>query len=259
MPFLSIDDMSFYYEVHGRGPALVFCHGSGGNHLSWWQQVPYFSQRYTCITFDHRAFGRSHDRPGGPGRAAFAPDVIALLDHLGIEKVAVVAQSMGGRTAVGLTLRVPARIRALVFSGTTAGCIDTGVRALQEQYRAANGGRADVIVRGLSPAFTRRCRELTFLYRSIARINPRKPPDFLAPRPGYQGSVAAHLAALKLPTLFLTGEDDVITPAPVVEAAARLVPHAQFICVPGAGHSVYFERPDLFNSIVSTFLADCCD
>src|SRR5713226_1542507 len=52
--FLHRPDCDLYYEVTGTGPALIFAHGLSGNHLSWWQQVPYFSDRYTCVTFAHR-------------------------------------------------------------------------------------------------------------------------------------------------------------------------------------------------------------
>ena len=76
---------NLYYEVTGSGPALLFAHGLGGNHLSWWQQVPVFAERYRCITADQRGFGQSPDVAGGPGPDALAPDALALLDHLGIE------------------------------------------------------------------------------------------------------------------------------------------------------------------------------
>ena len=59
MPFANINGIELYYEVHGEGPALVLAHGGGGSHLSWWQQVPEFSQTYKVITFDHRSFGHS--------------------------------------------------------------------------------------------------------------------------------------------------------------------------------------------------------
>ena len=46
MPSIALKDgASLYYEVHGKGPALVFAHGLGGNHASWWQQVPVFADR----------------------------------------------------------------------------------------------------------------------------------------------------------------------------------------------------------------------
>ena len=49
--YLDRPDCRVYYEVAGDGPLLVFAHGLGGNHLSWWQQVPHFRDRYTCVTF----------------------------------------------------------------------------------------------------------------------------------------------------------------------------------------------------------------
>ena len=59
MPYLDRPDCRLYYETEGQGPALVFAHGLGGNHLSWWQQVPHFRDRYTCVTFAHRGFSPS--------------------------------------------------------------------------------------------------------------------------------------------------------------------------------------------------------
>jgi len=75
MPSVSINGISLYYEVHGDGPAVVFAHGRGGNHMSWWQQIPEFSRRYRCITFDHRGFGSSVEVGGGRGQDRFVDDL----------------------------------------------------------------------------------------------------------------------------------------------------------------------------------------
>jgi 3-oxoadipate enol-lactonase len=97
MPFMVTDGFRLYYEdTGGASPAVLFLHGAGGNHLSWWQQVPAFAEEYRCVTVDQRGFGRSPDLPGGPGVEALAGDALALLDHLGLARAAVVAQSMGG-------------------------------------------------------------------------------------------------------------------------------------------------------------------
>ena len=50
MPKAPANGIEIYYESAGDGPAVAFAHGAGGNHLSWWQQVPFFSQTYRCIT-----------------------------------------------------------------------------------------------------------------------------------------------------------------------------------------------------------------
>ncbi|MGH8705917.1 MAG: alpha/beta fold hydrolase, partial [Burkholderiales bacterium] len=108
-----------YYQVSGRGPALVFAHGLGGNHLSWWQQVPVFIRHYTCVVFAHRGFAPSPDPAGIPDPGHFADDLEALLGHLGFSEVRLVAQSMGGWTALRFALRHADRVRALVLSATT--------------------------------------------------------------------------------------------------------------------------------------------
>ena len=56
--------------------------------------------------------------------------------------------------------------------------------------------------------------------------------------------------------VFIAGEQDVLVPAPVVEAMHRKVPHSKFIQIAGAGHSAYFETPDEFNRVVMDFLAE---
>ena len=51
MPFAPLNDIDLFYETHGEGPAIVFLHGRGGNHLSWWQQVPHFQERFRWDAF----------------------------------------------------------------------------------------------------------------------------------------------------------------------------------------------------------------
>src|SRR5512146_1513531 len=102
MPTVSVNGVELYYEMYGEGPStIVFAHGASGNHLSWWQQIPYFSQRYRCITFSQRGFHLSPRPAGSRGASAFVGDLAALLDHLGIQDTALVAQSMSGLTCFG--------------------------------------------------------------------------------------------------------------------------------------------------------------
>ena len=63
----------------------------------------------------------------------------------------------------------------------------------------------------------------------------------------------ADLKQLTLPVLFISGKEDVVFPPPAAAALARLVPGAKLESVPEAGHSVYFQRPEIFNRVVSNF------
>ncbi len=256
MPFAAISGIELYYESHGSGPAVVFAHGAGGNHLSWWQQIPLFSQHFRCITFDHRAFGLSRDGEGEAqrGRRGFHEDLRELLNLLEIDDVRIVAQSMGGRTAVGFSLLNPGRCKAMVLAGTTGGAIDDDVREMQDTYRATEVGQLPLGKRSVSPELKERAASQEFLYRSIGRLNPPRPKDFLAPPPGYRGSSAERLAAADFPILFLVGDHDAVTPPEIIEGCHRATPGSQFVVIEDSGHSTYFEQPDAFNAVVLAFL-----
>jgi 3-oxoadipate enol-lactonase len=253
VPFLETNGIRLYYEVHGAGPPLLFAHGQGGNHLVWWQQVPFFAEHYTCITFDARAFGRSHDLDG-KGRAAFGSDVIGLLQHLGVEDVRVIAHSMGGRIGIAVALRSGIPCRALVLSGTNGGAVDDAIRARQQEAAEARGPRLGP--HSVAPHFKKERPDLWFLYQAIGRLNPPRPRDFLALPPGFRGSTAERLAACGAEILYLVGEHDSITPPDMIEMCHKIVPGSRFQVIPGAGHSTYFEQPEAFNETVLAFLRE---
>src|SRR6266581_2015287 len=146
MAFLVTDGFRLYYEdTGGPGPTLLFLHGAGGNHLSWWQQVPAFADEYRCITVDQRGFGQSPDVSGGPGPTALATDALALLDHLGIARAALVAQSMGGWAAVGAAVRAPERFWATVLANTVGNLTNDDIAAVRRRLAASSPPRPAVL------------------------------------------------------------------------------------------------------------------
>jgi 3-oxoadipate enol-lactonase len=241
--------MELYYEVHGEGPAIVFAHGAGGNHLSWWQQVPAFAKQYRCITFDHRGFGQSLDVPNGPGSQAFVQDLQELLDYLNVERVSLVAQSMGGRTCLGLTLASPDRVQALVLADTTGGFSDARMAEVRAEGEKVLAGPHPP-PRTYARSFLEEHPKRAFLYEQIRVINPLRQET---PVPG---PTAAQVQALRTPTLLIVGEHDIITPPAVIEMMQSYIPHARLAEVAAAGHSVYFEKPDEFNRLVLEFFAE---
>ena len=254
MALARINGIELYYESHGEGPAVVLAHGAGGNHLSWWQQVPHLSQHFRCVTFDHRGFGASRDLPDGPGADAFIEDLRQLLDHLGIERIALVAQSMGGWTSLGFASKYPDRVMALVLCDTTAGIDNPEVAREMKSLQATLQGRLAVVLqRAYSTQFPQREPAKCFLYQQISGLNVHVPADLLAKLTAMRHRVEP-LIERRTPITLLVGEEDVLTPARTMELMARQIPHARFVKVPAAGHSVYFEQPDEFNRIVLEFL-----
>jgi 3-oxoadipate enol-lactonase len=250
-----------YYEVCGDGPAVVFLHGLGGNHLSWWRQVPAFARRHTVVTYATRGLAPSRAEILPPDPAAFAGDLEAVLDHLGIERCALVAQSMGGWASVEFALASPARVSALVLAATS-GTFDVrrlDPAAFDAWAAKAEAARGALRKDGIHPAAGGRLAEsdpaLHHLYLSIDALAATGGLDKEALRAKLKRSRPPEDAAkLACPVLLAMGEEDIVFPsflAPRLAAKMRAARHVEF---PRAGHSAYFERADEFNEAVASFL-----
>lgn len=251
MPFLPIDGFQMYFERHGQGEAIVLAHGRGGSHLSWWQQVPALSQQYEVITFDHRGFGQSPDTPDGPGRSAYADDLRALLDHLDIQSAYLVGQSMGGWTSLGFAVNQPERVHGLILADTSAGIAEDVVL---QAYREKDEPPANVFDRAISAGFKKRDPEKAFLYAQLSALNPEPAEPLMSLLLSDDGPKAEALASLAIPTMFIVGQQDIVVPLEVVRMCAGFMSGATIEIVPDTGHSVYFERPDIFNELVQIFV-----
>ena len=249
MPFAEVNGARIYYHRGGAGDDVVFLHGAGGNHLVWWQQLEPFGAHFRCTTFDARGWGRS-DGMMKIGRFAFGSDLLALLDHLAIERAHIVAHSMGGRAVAGLLRLAPHRILSLTYSGTNGGVANDRIRQIQDELKElrGNGGLRE---HALSDEFEARSPDLAQLYRGINALNPPRPRGLLGRPPAmYRGSMHESIVAAGVPVLFVVGEHDMITSPELIEEAHRLVPGSAFQVIAGAGHSSYFEAPEEWNRIV---------
>jgi pimeloyl-ACP methyl ester carboxylesterase len=246
-----------HYEVYGKGPAVVFAHGLGGNHLSWWQQVAHFAPSRTCVVFAHRGFPPSSSFPGGAAPDSYADDLSALIEELGLKEVALVAQSMGGWTCLEYSLREPKKVRALVMA-STSGTVDFAQlknAEVDEWSRRSPGALAELQSRGIHPAGGERLAKeqpaLAQLYGQIAELAPADFREDVRKRIRDQRSRSPELLkGLPMPVLFVTGDEDWVFPPAAGPALARLAPKGSAVRVPAAGHSVYFERAAKFNELI---------
>ncbi len=257
MPMLDVTGGSLYYEDRGDGDrSIVFAHGAGGNHLSWWQQVPHFSQRYRCITIDHRGFGQSLDH-SGETVGAYTRDLEELLDHLGVASTAIVAQSMGGFTGMSFAGKHPERVWALVMANTFLGVGDDDLVAQAREHWAGlaqidPAGPAAEQTNMVGDRFKREHPERLFLYQQVRSLNP--PLDLPNTYSIEEGAISIEdLARLDVPVLFLAGEEDATIPVELTAAAQLHVAGSRIELVPEAGHSLYWEMPDVFNARLDAF------
>ena len=255
MSKVAVNGIEIEYQRYGpdssEANSIVFAHGAGGNLLSWFQQVPYFSRKYDCVVFSHRGFGHSYDLDNGPGMESFSDDLGGLTEALGIERFHLVAQSMGGRTALEFAVNQPERILSITFADTTGAMGEEDVETALTDWRDSHPDTRGIGFRALSEGFRERNPDMANLYLQIQRSNPLRD---ISGGILYGGPKGAELKKLTMPVQFIVGEADEITPPHVLQIASDHIEGSRVIVIPDSGHSVYFEKPDIFNFEVGRFI-----
>ena len=260
---LIVDGAEIHFEVSGQGPAIVFAHGLGGNHMSWWQQAGHFRTAYTCVTFAHRGFAPSWVKDGQPDPTLYANDLAALIDHLGLDQVHLVGQSMGGWTVVEYCLQHPQRVRSLVLSATVGSiapdrmasldsvALDLWVRKAEQTVAQCRDTKVH------QAAGWRMAQEqpaMHLLYQHIDEYARGLDKEVLRSRlRAMRVRAPAELAATGIRLLLVSPEEDIVIPPPAVRALAREVAGSRLIKLPETGHSPYFERAPVFNKCLDDF------
>ena len=275
MSTAQINGIELHYEEHGSGEPLLLIMGLAADSLAWMFQLPAFAEQYRTIVFDNRGVGRS-SKPAGPYTIAqMAEDATGLLDQLDIRRAHVLGVSMGGMIAQELTLRHPERVRSLVLACTYAKPdegIDQQLEASLAVFGGSRGpdGQIQIDVSKLDPMmFFQHLLPTVFNAQFIMAELPKLMQVFSgALQFGFSmDAILAQVAAtqshdsidrltdIKVPTLVLTGDADLLIPPRNSDVLAAKIPGAKLVKIAGGSHGFNFETPELFNKAVLEFLA----
>ncbi|GAA1940337.1 alpha/beta fold hydrolase [Agromyces allii] len=253
MPIADSNGTSIYYETHGEGSPIVFVHGSGGNHAAWWQQVAALRDRHTVVTIDLRGFGRSDSEGDVFDALAYPGDILAVLEHADLTDAVLLGQSIGAAAALKTALLAPERVRGVILAHSLGG-IDSGELVDLVRADRAEAEKLPVIDRLLSKRFQEEEAAKTFLFRQMGTFNVAKMQDLR--NLATDGPTVERLAEAGIRVAFLAGEKDAVLGVATVRKAHELVPGSLLEVVPDAPHSMYWERPDLFNAAVAKLAAE---
>jgi len=264
MPFLvSPDDVRLHYESVGTGPPLVL-HTGGAGGGSMWQDAGYvdaLATVRTCILFDHRGHGRS-DQPPLPKShrvTRYVDDIIALLDHLGIETTTFWGYSQGADFGLSAAALHPERFTALITTGgmtpqetTIAEDADLATTLLADN--AAIG--ATLRERGWEGFLEGRDWTLSpWFQRQVEATNP----EMLALWYDAYGvwDTWALLSQITAPVLMFVG--DLEDPEHGTESGARRIQRSTVVRLAGEDHITAYERSELVLPSAMEFLAGPSD
>ncbi len=268
MARIAVNGIHLNVKTRGTGSPLLMLHGFTGSAATWAQATTHFAPRHRVVAPDLLGHGRS-DAPVHPSRYRAdrsVADILAVLDQLRLRAVSVLGYSMGGRLALRLASTAPRRVAALVIVSASPGLRGTAAR----RARAAQDGLlADDIERDGVPAFVERWERLP-IFATQASLPAATRERVRAERLGHsarglanslrgmgqgvQPPMHARLPLLRMPALILAGELDAPYCA-LGREMERLMPRARLAVVPGAGHAVHLERPEVFRRLVMEFLS----
>jgi pimeloyl-ACP methyl ester carboxylesterase len=269
MPYAESQGARIYYEETGRGAPILFIHEFGGDYRSWREQMRHFGRGWRAIAWSARGYPPS-DAPADEklyGQEFFNRDAIAVLDAAGVAKAHVVGLSMGGYTALMLAAKNPERVVSCVAAGAGSGALKaTRAQFIEESLaRAAEferAGKIDAEVYGLSPTRVQLQNKDPAGWRTFV--------EYLAEHPAHAAAMTlrtvqagraslydleAELRAVTVPVLLLVGDED----EPCLDVnlwMKRLMPTARLALLPGAGHAINLEEPELFNRLVEQFIVE---
>jgi 3-oxoadipate enol-lactonase len=256
------DGTRIWYEEFGPadGEPLLLIQGLGASSRAWLRQRRSFGRHFRCIALDNRGAGHSDKPPGPYDLAEMAEDALAVLDAAGYRQAHVLGASMGGVIAQILAVLHPDRVHSLVLACTACHhhpwrrelLAEWGETAEREGMRSLAGRSLRWLV---GPRMRRRLElPASLLWPLIAA----------APSDAFVAQVHAildaddglrtELATLRVPTLVITGSQDILTPAGDAEELADTIPGADLVIVPGAAHAVMVDHAPEFNAAVRGFL-----
>ncbi|HEY6259196.1 MAG TPA: alpha/beta hydrolase [Xanthobacteraceae bacterium] len=246
------DTRLWYWDTGGEGEPVVLLHPASGSGLIWlYQQPALVKAGYRVIGYSRRSYSGSDpmakERPGtGSG------DLQALIELLGLKTFHVVASAAGGTIATDYALSHPERLASLTIADNSAGVRDGEIFKAAENIRTKGFDDMPVEFRELGPSYRAANPEGAKLWTDLAH-KAVTGGDF---RQKVANEITtAKIEGLKVPTLLITGDADLITPPAIMRMVAKHIPGSEIMIAPESGHSTYWERPDLFNRAVLSFFA----
>lgn len=255
-----LNGVELHYEERGVGAPLALLNGILMSVGSWGPLLPALSARCRCLLHDFRGQLRSEKPSGEILLDEHVEDLLALLDHLAIDRCHVVGTSYGGEVGMLFAARHPERVLSLTVIASVA---HVGDRLLEQTDAWAGAALEDparlyrtMLPDTFSPAFLERSPGLAETGEALLG---RFPKEFFTAFAGLVRAfqrldARAELPRISCPTLVLSAADDTLKPPSYGREIAALVPGARFALVPGAGHAVVVEKPEEVASRVLEFL-----
>jgi pimeloyl-ACP methyl ester carboxylesterase len=275
--FVEVDGLRIHVAEAGEGDPVVLLHGWPQNWWEWRRLIPLLADRYRVICLDTRGSGWSDAPKGGYDKETMARDVIGVLDRLGLDHVRMIGHDVGGYLGFLICLRAPDRVVRYVSLNTGHPFVRPSLAALGTTWRfwywPINGAPVvgpflirHAFFRSLRRWFTAERAGWSPEDEAIFIEQWAEPARALAASKTYRTYLLVdsprvllgsyRRTRLAVPTLMLHGAEDSVLREPFLRGFEAYADDMSLELVPGAGHFIAEERPDLVAERALAFFAD---
>ncbi len=258
---ITINGEPFFVKVAGEGHPLLLVHGFPLSHAMWQPQIENLQRNFRVIVPDLRGCGKSIVTPGKVTMEEYADDLAMLLDALEIEeRVTYCGLSMGGYIGWQFIRNHRDRLHSLILCDTRTAADDAIVLSNRHKMAAnvLSEGMQQAIKTMLPKLFASQTRtDQPEIVETIRNVMLTSDPEGvaaalmgMAERP----DMTDLLPEIDLPTLFVVGEEDLISTIEEMRSMASAVPNAELLEVAQAGHMAPLEQPAVVNAEIQAFL-----
>ena len=243
-----------YEDSGGSGPAVVLSHGFLMDHSMFNHQVEALRATHRVVTWDERGFGGTRST----GEFTYwdsARDVLALMDHLGIDSAVVGGMSQGGFLSMRVALTAPARVRALILIDTQAGTEDPATiepyNQLHDAWVAHGAAAVQDVIAGiiLGPG------DWSDWFAKWAVLEPEQFSSAFHCLM-HRDDITGRLGEISCPTLIVHGDADVAIPLTKAEELRdRIAGPTELVVIPGGPHAANMTHPEPVNAAIVRFLS----
>lgn len=252
--------MNYVERGSAAGLPVVFIHGFPFSHRMWDPQMKALPNNVRAISYDVRGHGDSQVADGQYTIEFFVDDLIALLDHLVVDKAVICGLSMGGYIALRATERHPDRVRALVLADTKSGPDNNEARIRRSvSMHAVKSEGVPAFAENFSKAifapdtFKDQPQTVAFV-KDLIRTNTILGICGTLLALAARTDTTPSLKNIAVPTLVLVGELDALTPPTDAEALHAGIAGSKLVRIPHAAHMSNLENEAAFNTALTGFL-----
>jgi pimeloyl-ACP methyl ester carboxylesterase len=253
----SVNGVELAYEEVGEGPAAVLVHGLGGSAYAWRAQLGALGARYRAIALDQRGAGRSEKPPGPYSIELWVDDLVALLDSLGVERVALAGHSAGCMIVERAAVALGDRVWALAMCGGRLAWPPEAKSVFEQRAGLARAGRMDDVAEAVTAgALSERCRRDNPVLEGLmlALIASSDPDAYAAWALAVSEAEMADPGSVRCPALAFAGSEDVVTPPDAAAQIAAAIPACETATIADAAHWCMLEQPAAVSDTLLAFL-----